>query len=88
MLVTGAEKLSVIKKKTKNKTKNQAGALEMAQWLGALVALPEDLGSIPSTYMAAQKLSITSSRTSDNRTQADRHAKKTPMHITSKIKHR
>ena len=30
-----------------------SGAGEMAQWLGALTALPEDLGSIPSTHMAA-----------------------------------
>ena len=29
------------------------GAGERAQWLGALTALPEDSGSVPSTYMAA-----------------------------------
>ena len=29
------------------------GAGEMAQWLRALAALPEDLGSNPSTHMAA-----------------------------------
>lgn len=27
--------------------------LEMAQWLRTLHALPEDLGSVPSTYMQA-----------------------------------
>jgi len=38
--------------KTNNKcTKKQAG--EMAQQLRALVALPEDQGSIPSTHRAA-----------------------------------
>ena len=29
------------------------GAGEMGQWLGPLMVLPEDLGSIPSTHMAA-----------------------------------
>ena len=29
------------------------GAKEMAQSLRALTAIPEDLGSVPSTYMAA-----------------------------------
>jgi hypothetical protein len=33
------------------KNENQAG--EMAQWLGALDALPEVLGSSPSNHMAA-----------------------------------
>jgi hypothetical protein len=32
---------------------NFFGAREMAQWLKALDALPEDLGEIPSTHMAA-----------------------------------
>lgn len=30
------------------------GAGEMAQWLSTLTALPEALGLIPSTHMAAQ----------------------------------
>jgi hypothetical protein len=29
------------------------GAREMAQWLGALIALPEDSSSVPSIHMAA-----------------------------------
>ena len=29
------------------------GAGEMAQWLRARIALPEDLGSVPSTHMVA-----------------------------------
>ena len=32
--------------------KENGGAGEMAQWLRALDALPEDPGSIPSTHMA------------------------------------
>ena len=36
-----------------NKGRLNVHELEMAQWLRALVALPEDLGSIPSTHMAA-----------------------------------
>ena len=35
---------------------NLRGAGEMAQWLRALPALPEDLGSSPSTYTAAHNL--------------------------------
>ena len=36
-------------------TKNlQRGAGEMAQWLRALAALPEVLGSIPSNHMVAR----------------------------------
>ena len=31
----------------------QSGTGEMAQWLRALSDLPEDLGSVPSTYVAA-----------------------------------
>ena len=31
----------------------------MAHWLRTLAALPEDLGSIPSTYMAVHKLPVT-----------------------------
>jgi hypothetical protein len=31
----------------------------MAQWLRVLAALPEDLGSIPNTHLAAHKLSVT-----------------------------
>jgi hypothetical protein len=33
--------------------KLRTGAGEMAEWLRALLALPEDPGSIPSTLMAA-----------------------------------
>ena len=33
--------------------KDQPGAGEMTQWLGVLSTFPEDLGSIPSTYMSA-----------------------------------
>ena len=36
-----------------NSLKALLGAGEMAQWLRALTAPPEDLGSIPSTHMAA-----------------------------------
>jgi hypothetical protein len=32
--------------------KPRTGSGEMAQWLGALVALPVDTGSIPSTHVA------------------------------------
>jgi hypothetical protein len=32
---------------------SKLGAGEMTQWLRALTAFPEDLGSIPSTHMAA-----------------------------------
>jgi hypothetical protein len=35
------------------KKENRAG--EMAQWLGALMALPEVLSSIPSNHMIAQE---------------------------------
>jgi hypothetical protein len=35
-----------------------AGAGEMDQWLKALAALPEDLGSIPSTHVAAYNSSF------------------------------
>jgi hypothetical protein len=31
---------------------------EMARWLKALVALPKDAGSIPSTHMALTRLSV------------------------------
>lgn len=31
------------------------GPREMVQWVRVLVALPEDMGSIPSTCMGAQK---------------------------------
>jgi hypothetical protein len=37
----------------------------MAQKLGALTALPEDPGSIPSTYMTAHNFCNSSSRKSD-----------------------
>ena len=37
----------------RNDQKCKAGAGQMAQWLRALPALPEDLGSIPSTHVAA-----------------------------------
>lgn len=35
---------------------------EMAQWLKALVTLPEDLGSIPRTHMVAHNLCYSSSK--------------------------
>jgi hypothetical protein len=36
------------------------GAGEIAQWLGTLVVLPEDLGSLPNIHMAAHNyLSVT-----------------------------
>jgi hypothetical protein len=41
--------------KDKNRNKKHIGAGEVAQWLRALSALPEDLNSIPSTHMAAYK---------------------------------
>jgi hypothetical protein len=41
------------KKQTNPKTKKLKQAGEMAQWVRALVALAEDLGSVPSTYKAA-----------------------------------
>jgi hypothetical protein len=37
---------------------NNLGAEATAQQLRALAALPEDLGSFPSTYMAAQKTHV------------------------------
>jgi hypothetical protein len=36
-----------------NKSDLKTGAGETAQWLKALAALPEDLGSIPSNYLLA-----------------------------------
>jgi hypothetical protein len=42
-----------------------SGAGEMAQWLRALAALPEDLGWIPSTHMVATTICSSSSRGSD-----------------------
>ena len=50
-----------------------AGTEEMAQWLRALADLPEDLGLIPSTYMAA--VYKPSSRVSDTLTQIHIQAK-------------
>ena len=38
------------------KIRHEAG--KMTQWLRTLGALPEDQGSIPSTHMAAQDLSV------------------------------
>jgi hypothetical protein len=38
----------------KKKKGIKPGAGKMAQWLGALAVLPEDLGSIPSTHMACE----------------------------------
>ena len=42
-------------KQTNKQTQTFRGAREMAQWLGAWTALPEDPGSIPSTHVAAEK---------------------------------
>ena len=41
------------RKRQESITKKEAVAGEMAQWIRALAALPEDPGSIPSTHMAA-----------------------------------
>jgi hypothetical protein len=38
---------------TNKQTQTFRGAREMAQWLGALAALPEGLGLTPSTHMVA-----------------------------------
>ena len=38
---------------SKKKKKRLEGAGEIAQWLRVLTAFPEDLGSNPSTHMAA-----------------------------------
>jgi hypothetical protein len=35
--------------------KQDTGAGEMAQWLRALVALAEDSGAVPSSYLLAHK---------------------------------
>jgi hypothetical protein len=42
----------VLKKQNKKKREKESER-EMAQWLGALAALPEDLSSVPSTHMTA-----------------------------------
>ena len=51
----------------------------MAQRLGALTALPEDLGSIPSTYMVAPNCLRPQSR--GNLTWSHIHVGKAPMHL-------
>ena len=51
--VSWVNKLTKTNKQT-NKQKTYAEAEEMAQCLRAMVVLPEEWGSIPSTYMAAQ----------------------------------
>ena len=54
----------------------------MAQWLRVLAALPEGLGSIPSTHRAAQPLSVTPALKVLTRClHIDTHADKKPMHI-------
>ena len=47
----GKETIAVVEKNWQRERMRGAG--EMAQQLGALAVLPEDLGSIPSTHMAA-----------------------------------
>lgn len=50
----GKKKIKIKNKKVENKTKHHPSpkqrAGEMAWWLAALVALPEDLNSIPTTH--------------------------------------
>jgi hypothetical protein len=46
-----------------------SGTGEMAQWLGALAALPKDPGSISSTHTATYNVCNSSSRESDALTQ-------------------
>ena len=53
--------------------KGADGVGEVAQWLRALAALPEDPGSIPSTHMTAHNVC-------SSHTHTDMHADKTPMH--------
>ena len=48
-------------KQTNKQTQTFRGAREMAQWLGALAALPEGLGLTPSTHMVAHNHLWTSS---------------------------
>ena len=45
---------------------NILGDGKMAQWLRALAALPENLGSIPSIHVAAHKYLKLSSKAADN----------------------
>jgi hypothetical protein len=52
------EVLPVLKKKKKD----DPGAGEMAQWLRALVAFPDDLRSIPSTHMVVHTTHNSNSR--------------------------
>jgi hypothetical protein len=51
-MITGLNRLEQKALELKKK-KSSLGAGEMAQQLGALATLPEDLGSIPITDMAA-----------------------------------
>ncbi|CAH6901579.1 Dclk2 [Phodopus roborovskii] len=54
-----AQKNPVLNKQQRNKKGEETG--EMAQWLRALAALPEDLGSVPSTHMATHSCLYNSS---------------------------
>ena len=52
--------------KDKNRNKKHIGAGEVAQWLRALSALPEDLNSIPSNHMVAHNHLMPSSGMSED----------------------
>jgi hypothetical protein len=56
------------------------GPGETIQWLRALVALPEDPGSIPSAHMVAHNQSYLQFQ-GIRYPHTDMHADKTPMHI-------
>ena len=49
----GWKKITFLKVTPLQVLKTKSGAGEVADWLGALAVFPEDLGSIPSTHMAA-----------------------------------
>jgi hypothetical protein len=49
---------------------------EMAQWLKALAAFPEALGSIPSTHVAAHNCLLLASRGTRQESNTNTHASK------------
>jgi hypothetical protein len=55
--------------------REKIGAGEMAQWLRALAALPDDWGSIPSSHMAIYNYPYSNSRGSDTLAQTNIQAK-------------
>lgn len=65
-----------------NKNSKLMGAEEMAQRVKTLTALPEDQGSIPSTYKAAHNCFVCTAKILHHHTNI--HAGKIPIHIKVK----